>query len=349
MWDELPQYRGLVTLVDGSFDPLHPGHLQYFHKAAQFGPVLVNICSDMQTIGKHPICQPIQDRAAILDALACVRYVHVSKTTPTLEVLQQLQPKVYVKGDDWQDRLPTDQVRACAQMGTTIAYVKRTPHQSSTILSQLRQPQPDLDAFERLVLGQKPADKPWEPVIDYSLEARRKVEGRRPALIRDVLQPTMVLDAGCGRQGILVQLLHELHVSAMGFDPAITYPNTPLSCYPDSLTRPDMSRNACGPKPDVVICREVLEHLPIRDVYQAVKNLCGLTSRLVYVTTRFTRARHFLDFATSDDLDPTHISLMPQDWLRHLFTLEGFRRRADLEHQMDWQQNGRALVYERAA
>ena len=31
-----------------------------------------------------------------------------------------------------------------------------------------------------------------------------------------------------------------------------------------------------------------------------------------------------------------------------LFVLEGFRRRADLEEQMDWGDKNRVLVYERA-
>jgi hypothetical protein len=40
-----------------------------------------------------------------------------------------------------------------------------------------------------------------------------------------------------------------------------------------------------------------------------------------------------LDVATSDDLDPTHISMLNQDFLRVLFVLEGFKRRADLEER----------------
>ena len=57
---------------------------------------------------------------------------------------------------------------------------------------------------------------------------------------------------------------------------------------------------------------------------------------------------HLLDVMTSDDLDPTHISMLNQDFLRTLFVLEGFKRRADLEQAMDWRQYGRVLVYERA-
>jgi hypothetical protein len=104
-----------------------------------------------------------------------------------------------------------------------------------------------------------------------------------------------------------------------------------------------------SPSPyDLVICREVLEHLTIRQIRRAVTNLCALSSKFVYVTTRFAKdPDHLLDVDTSDDLDPTHITMLNQDFLRVLFVLEGFKRRPDLEARMDWQGKGRVLVYER--
>ena len=98
---------------------------------------------------------------------------------------------------------------------------------------------------------------------------------------------------------------------------------------------------------DIVICREVLEHLTIREVRQAVANLCRLSSKFVYVTTRFAQPpTSLLSVDTYDDLDPTHITMLNQDFLRTLFVLEGCRRRADLEAALDWQGKGRVLVYE---
>jgi FAD synthase len=32
--DDLADLRGTVTMVDGGFDPLHPGHIAYFERAA---------------------------------------------------------------------------------------------------------------------------------------------------------------------------------------------------------------------------------------------------------------------------------------------------------------------------
>ena len=72
------------------------------------------------------------------------------------------------------------------------------------------------------------------------------------------------------------------------------------------------------------------------------------SSRFTYVTTRFNREPgNMLDFTTEFDVDPSHITLLAKDFLRVLFVLEGFKRRADLEAQMDWAGKNRVLVYER--
>jgi hypothetical protein len=80
-----------------------------------------------------------------------------------------------------------------------------------------------------------------------------------------------------------------------------------------------------------------------------VAHLCALSTKFVYVTTRFAQnPAHFLSVDTVDQLDPTHITMMNQDFLRLLFVMEGFVRRPDLEGVLDWQKKGRVLIYERA-
>ena len=202
-----------------------------------------------------------------------------------------------------------------------------------------------LEAFERLVLEQQPASAPWAPPVgvDYSFEARKQIEGKHPELIRDVFQPREVLDVGCGR-GHLVVLLGQVGVSAQGMD--VQWPER-CHFWRGDITRADCVRWPMGY--DLVICREVLEHLTLREIHRAVTNLCALTSKYLYITTRFHLApTHLLDVMTADDLDPTHISMTNQTWLRHRIVLEGFKRRPDLETAMDWQGKGRCLVYERA-
>ena len=200
----------------------------------------------------------------------------------------------------------------------------------------------DADALaklEALIQTQESAQVPWVPVTDYSIQARDVVERPHAALIVSTFQPSMVYDVGCG-PGHLVRLLEGKGVAVVGFD---------KDAQGDAVSYDVASTLATRVKADLVICREVLEHLTVKEIARAVRNLCGLSSRYVYVTTRFNLApTHLLDVMTSDDLDPTHISILNQDFLRTLFVLEGFKRRADLEQTMDWRQYGRVLVYERA-
>jgi glycerol-3-phosphate cytidylyltransferase-like family protein len=342
-FDALANYRGLVTLVDGSFDMLHPGHLAYFRAARSFGyPLLCHVCPDSYTAQKHPVLLPASDRADLLDALDLITYTH-QEDRSTLDVLRQLQPAFYVKGADWASRLPTEQGQVCAELGIRIRYTETVTHSSSALLRSL---QPDVDAFEKLVQSQMPADKPWEPVTDYSFAARRPIEQPHADVFIAAFQPKRVLDMGCG-PGILMGLLAERGIGVHGID------KNAGGSGGGNVTRWDASSRALpweSWKPfDVVVAREIFEHLTILELRQAVRNMCDLTSKFCYTTTRFAKApKHFLSVDTSDDLDPTHITMLNQDFLRTLFVLEGFTRRADLESRLDWKQLGRCLVYERA-
>ena len=340
-------------MVDGAFAPLHPGHLAHFMAARALGrPLLCNLCPDEETVKKHPILLPAHERAEVIAALDVVTYVHVSDR-PAADVLKALQPRYYVKGADWRDRLPQDHLDACAEGGTEVVYTDAPAQSSTAYLARL---QPDVDAFERFVLGQQPANTPWRPTaaVPYDFESRKRAEGRHPELIRDVLcapntlahhaRPELVLDYGCG-PGHLVRLLRDIGVCAYGFEP---YNQIDAAVERWGCSQSQVDAMASRGNFRVVVCREVLEHCTVREIQALVRRLCTLSSRLCYVTTRFTRARHFLDFTDHDDLDPTHITIMSKEWLRHLFVLEGFRRRADLESRLDHLKKGRCLVYERA-
>lgn len=218
----------------------------------------------------------------------------------------------------------------------------------------------DVEEFERAVLAQTPVGEQhydddyfaadWrEGDNRYDLESRRRIEDRNPQLIREVFEPSRVLDVGCG-PGFLMTFLGELGVEVDGID-----------FSPSSLTLappPVRDRIAIAPVTelpvpdasyDLVLCREVLEHLTVLQVRQTVAEMCRASSRFVYVTTRFhPQPADLLDVTTDFETDPTHISLLAKDLVRTLFVLEGFRRRADLEERMDWGGKGRVLVYERA-
>jgi 2-polyprenyl-3-methyl-5-hydroxy-6-metoxy-1,4-benzoquinol methylase len=184
---------------------------------------------------------------------------------------------------------------------------------------------------------------------NYSLDTRRSVEGRNPSLIKEILEPMRALDLGCG-PGALMHLLWELDVDVEGIDFAessrrLASPEVRDRIAIGSVTDASLKSDNCV---DVVICREVIEHLTVLEVRRAVANMVRMTSRLVYVTTRYHQApEDLLDFNQSDNLDPTHITLLNKDLLRLMFVLEGCRSRPDLEARMDWGHKGRVLVMEK--
>jgi SAM-dependent methyltransferase len=214
--------------------------------------------------------------------------------------------------------------------------------------------------FEQRVLAQKPTASghydaeyftgEWRDAgNNYSLETRRAIEARNPQLIKDTFHPVRALDLGCG-PGALMHLLWELGVDVEGIDFAesskgLATPDVRERIAIGNVTDPTLKpANAY----DLVICREVLEHLTVLEVKQCVANMVRMTSKFVYVTTRFhPNPPTLLDFNQKDDLDPTHITLLNKDLLRLMFVLEGCRSRVDLERQMDWGNKGRVLVMEK--
>jgi SAM-dependent methyltransferase len=217
----------------------------------------------------------------------------------------------------------------------------------------------NVDAFERAVVQQRSVAPDhydehyfaagWrEGGNRYDIETRRRVEDRNPALIKEVFAPSRVLDVGCG-PGFLMLFLAELGIDVQGIDFS---PSSRALAPPeirDRITIGEVTEQHFDDGSfDLVVCREVLEHLTVLQIRRAVEQLCRASSRFVYVTTRFHPApTSLLDFTTDLETDPTHVTLLAKDFLRTLFVLEGVRRRPELERQMDWARKERVLVYER--
>jgi cytidyltransferase-like protein len=134
-FDQLVDLRGTVAMVDGAFDPLHQGHIEYFKSAAHLGlPVLCNVASDRYVRTKHRPLLSEEQRAAIIDAIRYIDYVHIYQID-TETVLRQLRPRYYVKGSDWRDRgLPPEQAAICREHGIEIVYLDTVLDSSSRIL-----------------------------------------------------------------------------------------------------------------------------------------------------------------------------------------------------------------------
>jgi SAM-dependent methyltransferase len=182
----------------------------------------------------------------------------------------------------------------------------------------------------------------------YDVDTRRRIEDRNPRLIREVFEPERVLDVGCG-PGFLMLFLHELGVDVHGVDFAPAAKQLAPAEVRDRVTIGEIDVPHFPEQSfDLVICREVMEHLTVLQARRVVEQICRASSRFAYVTSRYHPAPDsLLEITTDFETDPTHITLMTKELLRCLFILEGFKSRPDLEERMDWARKHRVLVYER--
>jgi cytidyltransferase-like protein len=149
-FEALPQLAGRVAMVDGAFDPLHAGHIEYFRTAAETVgvPLLCNVASDryIRTKGRPPLLGE-ETRAIVVDALRDISYTHVNQHD-TETILEQLRPSHYVKGADWKARgLPPRQVEICGRLGIRIVYLDTMRDASSRIIERF------IDEYTRLHPG----------------------------------------------------------------------------------------------------------------------------------------------------------------------------------------------------
>jgi glycerol-3-phosphate cytidylyltransferase-like family protein len=135
--DQLPRHHQQLAMVDGSFDPIHDGHIAYFKAASELGvPLLCNVAPDSWTVTKHPVFLEQKQRGIVLDAIRYISFVHLASIA-TVEVLRLLQPKFYIKGNDWVARggVPEVEAAVCGEFGIEVVYLPTVTNSSSKILN----------------------------------------------------------------------------------------------------------------------------------------------------------------------------------------------------------------------
>ncbi len=112
VWDAAPLTARLAAIsrplvfTNGCFDILHRGHVAYLEEAAALGSSLVvgvNTDASVKRLNKgddRPI-NPLDDRLAILAALACVTLVIPFDDDTPLTLIKSVHPDHLVKGGDW--------------------------------------------------------------------------------------------------------------------------------------------------------------------------------------------------------------------------------------------------------
>ena len=121
-----------TVFVNGTFDILHPGHVQLLEYARALGDrLLVAIDSDRRVRELKGPGRPFfsqTDRKFMLERLKCVEHVWIFDSDQELEHMIQLsEPDIMVKGSDYINR-PIVGEEHCGR----IEFFKRTDEHSST-------------------------------------------------------------------------------------------------------------------------------------------------------------------------------------------------------------------------
>ncbi len=93
-----------VVHCHGCFDIVHPGHIQHLQYARSLGDELIVTVSADSQVNKgidRPLI-PDDLRAGSLAALECVDWVYVNPQPTATELLEKLEPDIYVKGSEYE-------------------------------------------------------------------------------------------------------------------------------------------------------------------------------------------------------------------------------------------------------
>jgi SAM-dependent methyltransferase len=129
------------------------------------------------------------------------------------------------------------------------------------------------------------------------------------------LRPASVLDAGCA-MGFLVEALRERGVDAWGVDVS----EYAISRVHDSVREHCSTASLTEPLPrryDLIVCIEVLEHIPSAEAGAAIANLCAATDRLLLSST------------PDDYGEATHLNVQPPEAWSEALAREGFVREVE--------------------
>lgn len=99
----LKQENKVIALCHGVFDVVHPGHIIHLEQAKEMGDVLVVSITASKYVRKGPGRPYFNDemRMKFLEALECVDYVMLSEGYTVDDIVESVEPDIYVKGEEY--------------------------------------------------------------------------------------------------------------------------------------------------------------------------------------------------------------------------------------------------------
>lgn len=100
---ELNDEGKTIALCHGVFDLLHPGHIIHLEQAKEMADVLVVSVTAAKYVRKGPGRPYFDDemRMKVLAALECVDYVMLSEGYTVDDIIESIEPDIYVKGEEY--------------------------------------------------------------------------------------------------------------------------------------------------------------------------------------------------------------------------------------------------------
>ncbi|MET8198376.1 D-glycero-beta-D-manno-heptose 1-phosphate adenylyltransferase [Micromonospora taraxaci] len=153
-----------VVFTNGCFDVLHRGHVRYLEQARALGDLLIVAVNSDGSVrrlkGPDRPVNPVEDRGALLAALACVDHVVVFEEDSPAALIEAVRPDVYVKGGDYPPELVPEAplVRRLGGQVRTLGYVP--DRSTSAIIERIR------------THSQDPAPRETDRAPDESLRTR---------------------------------------------------------------------------------------------------------------------------------------------------------------------------------
>ena len=131
-----------LVFTNGHFDLLHVGHLDYLEKARALGDALfLGLNGDESTTRLKGIGRPLVpavERARLLAALEPVSAVIIFESDTADDLIQALQPDVYVKGGDYANKTLPERPTVEAY-GGRVALIDYLPdHSTSALIAKIK-------------------------------------------------------------------------------------------------------------------------------------------------------------------------------------------------------------------
>ena len=132
-----------VVFTNGVFDILHPGHLRYLQHARSLGDALfVGLNADVsvrRNKGPERPINPQDERAEVLEALACVDAVVLFEEDTPDRIIKAIQPDILVKGADWGENAIVGRDTVEARGGKVVRVPIEQGYSTTEIIRKIRE------------------------------------------------------------------------------------------------------------------------------------------------------------------------------------------------------------------